>query len=62
MSYAETAELIEMPFGLSIWVGLRNHILGGVNIASCQEAIFGGKDMPIVLPDDTAVSVQKWLN
>jgi len=29
VSYAETAEPIEMPFGMSTGVGLKNHAYGG---------------------------------
>jgi len=30
VSPAKIAEAIEMPFGLSTWLGLRNHLLDGV--------------------------------
>jgi len=30
MSYAKTAEPIEMPFGLRIWMGAGNHVLDAI--------------------------------
>ena len=35
-----------MLFGLIIQVGLRNHVLDGVQTAPCKDAIFRAKDMP----------------
>jgi len=46
VSLADTAEPIEMPFGLWAGVGLRNRALDGVQIVSCEGASFQGKDMP----------------
>jgi len=43
------AEDIEMPFGLMTWVGPRNYVLDGVQIAPCEWTISRRKDMP----DDT---------
>jgi len=43
--HAKTAEPIEMPFGMWTRVGPGNHVLDGVKITTCQEAIFRGKDM-----------------
>ena len=54
------AELIKMPFGLRIWVGLRNH--RGPD-PSWEWAILKGKRRPIIKYRDTLrSSVQKWLN
>jgi len=41
----KTAETIDMPFGLWAWVGQRNHVSDGVQIAAREGAIFGGNDM-----------------
>jgi len=44
-SCAKMAERIDMPFGIWTWVGPRNHVLEGVQIAPYEGAIFMGKDM-----------------
>jgi len=41
VSPAKTAEPTEMPFGLWTLVGPRNHVLDGIKIAPCEDAIFG---------------------
>jgi len=47
VSYAKTAELIEISFRLRAWLGSRNHVLdGGVYILLCKRAVFRGQDMP----------------
>jgi len=38
---AKTAELIEMPFGLWAWMGLRNRVLDGSPDTPCEGAILG---------------------
>ena len=43
MSPAETAELIEMPFGLRPRVGPGNHVLDGGPDPPCEGANFGGE-------------------
>jgi len=43
VSAAKTAAPIKMPFGLRTWVGLRNHVLDGVQIPPWEEAILRGK-------------------
>ena len=40
-SRAETAELIEMPFGLWAWMGPRNRVLHGGPDQPWEGAIFG---------------------
>jgi len=37
---AETAELIEMSYGMWTQVGPRNHVLDGIQIPRCRRAIF----------------------
>ena len=41
MSCIKTAEPIEMPFRRPTRVGLRNHVLDGVEMPSREEAILG---------------------
>ena len=41
VTFAKTAELIEMPFGLWTLMGPRNHVLDGVQITLCKGAILG---------------------
>jgi len=49
VSPVETAEPIEMPYGLWARVGPRNYVLDGVHIPCPREdAIFRGKEQPIV--------------
>ena len=48
VSCARTAELIEVPFGICTWVGLRNHILGGGLDPPGEGAIFGYISKPAV--------------
>jgi len=59
------AEPIEMPFGLSTWVGLGNHVLDGSSDRPWKGAIFTGEGEghPIVKYRDTLQSsVQKQVN
>jgi len=42
VSCAKTAEPIEMPFWMKIWVGQRNHVLDGVADSPREGTIFGG--------------------
>jgi len=42
VSPAKTAEAIEMPVGLWIRLGPRNHALDGVQISPCEKAILWG--------------------
>ena len=58
---AEAAERIEMPFGLRIRVGSRNHVSDGGPYAFMGRGNFGG-GRPIVKNGDTAVSCAKRLN
>jgi len=39
---AKMAEPIDMPLWMKTWVGLRNHVLDGVQIPQGEGAIFGG--------------------
>ena len=41
VSCAETAEQIEIPFGVWTWVGPRNHVSGGPRIHGMGRAIYG---------------------
>jgi len=43
VSPAKTAEPIEMPFGLRIWVGPMNHVLDGDPDPTWERAILRGK-------------------
>jgi len=56
---AKTAEPVEMPFGLWIWVGPRKHVLDGVQNPLCERAIFMGQDMPGHARRHSAVSYAK---
>jgi len=48
VSFAKTAEPVEMPFGLRTWVVPGNHVLDGVvQIPPCKWAIFRGKGVPL---------------
>jgi len=38
----KTAETIEMPFGMTIRVGTRNHVLEGVKIPHGKKHFWGG--------------------
>jgi len=63
VSLAKTAEPIEMPFGLKIWVDPGNHVLDGSPDPTMGRGNFGGKEWPIVKYRDTLRSpVRKWLN
>jgi len=54
--------LIEMPFGLSTWVGPRKHVLDGSQIPHAKGQLFEDRTC-LGMPDDTlAWAVQKWLN
>jgi len=46
VSCTKTAEPIEMLFWLWARVGLRNHVLDGIQISLCEGAIFRVKDVP----------------
>ena len=59
MSCAQTAEPIEMPFGLRAQVGSGNHVLDGVQIPLCEGAFFLSERTYLGMPDDTAVSCAK---
>jgi len=60
VSPAETAEPIEMPFGLRIRVGPKNH---GVQITPCEGTIFRGKGMTgHARRHSMPRAVQKWLS
>jgi len=43
MSWAKTAELMEMPFGIWTWVGSRNHLFIGLQITTHDGAILCAK-------------------
>jgi len=61
MSCAKMAEPIEMLFGIWTWVGPRNHVLDGVQIAPCEGAIFGERTC-LGMPDNNLLwAVHKWL-
>jgi len=47
LSPTETAELIEMPFGLRIQVGPGNHALDGGPDPTMGRGNFGGKKSPL---------------
>jgi len=62
---AETAEPIQMPFGLRTWVGPRDHVLDRGSDPPWEGAIFGGENgRPIVKYSDILLrsSVERWLN
>jgi len=46
MSPAETAEPIEMPFGLWTRVGRRNYVLDGMQIPHVKAHFYGDRDGP----------------
>jgi len=48
MSYAKTAEPIEMPFGVWAQMGPTNHVLDGVQIPHGKGQFWGAKGQPIV--------------
>ena len=48
MSYAKTAEPVEMPFGLTTRVGPWNHVLDGIQIPMGMGSCEGDKGQPIV--------------
>jgi len=64
VSLAETAEPIELPFGLRTWIGPENHVLAGGPDPPAERGNFeGGKGHPIVKCRNTVrSSVQKRLN
>jgi len=63
VSLAETAEPIEMPFGLRTWIGPENHVLDRGPDPSRKGAILRGKRHPIVKHRNTVQSsVQKRLD
>jgi len=49
---AKTAELIEMPFGLRVWMGPWNHVLDGSSDPPWKGAILTGRAC-VDMPDDT---------
>jgi len=53
------AEPTEMPFGLWVWMGPKNHVLDGGPDCPKQGAIFRGKDMPKQARQHFAVSNAK---
>ena len=63
VSPAKMVEPIKMLFGLRTWVGLRNHVLDGVQIPLWEGAILMGEGQPIVKYMDTLRELcKKWLN
>ena len=59
VSPAQTAEPIEMQFGLGTWLGPGNHVLDGVQIPPWEGAILTGKGRDIVKYRDTVVICAK---
>jgi len=56
MSPAETAESIEMPFGLWARMGPSNHVIEGIQIPPTGGGNFEGKGRPIVKYRDALYS------
>ena len=60
---AETVEPTAMPFRVWTWLGPRNHVLDGVQVAPCQGATFRGKGHVRACPMTLLPwAVQQWLN
>ena len=53
VSYAKTAQPIEMPFGLWARMGQRNHMLDGGPDPPWEGVILSGKGRPVVKCSDS---------